>query len=373
MVRDARAMVLGAGLAVLVSGATAHAEHARYRVTIIPPVAGSGERFMPRALNDQGVAAGYTVRADGMGYAAAVWRPGQSPVELPTPSGRFHSLGVDILNDGTVVGNAAPSVIAEWQSRGWYFRDGSYSFIPEHLPGMGNGLSGVNELGIAVSTASDGTFAGSDAFRVVGGSLQQLFAASPGSHSAADINDAGQIVGVSPQGPYRIEPNGTVTMLPLARADLTYSSPGSLNERGDVIGSATGTMTPERRFAWIYTDAGGTRIIDGFGRRDTPTSINNRGVVVGDSVDTGGRGDLGWVWTAQDGIRPLQELLASDDGRYRVFLGVGVNERGQIIALGFDMVEVRPVSMLLTPVVEARPVSPAGAGRRLGPASATTP
>lgn len=356
----ARMLVSMAVLTALGIGGAARAEHPRYRVTVIPDMPGSGERFMPRMLSDRGVACGYTVKSDGSGYTAATWTPGRAPVELSSPPGMGYSLGVEILNDGTIVGNAAPSIISEWQARGWYYRAGAYTLIPEPLPGRGNGISGVNELGVAVSTANDGTFAGTDAFRVAGGALQRLFAASAGSHSAADINDAGQIVGVSPQGPYRIEPDGSVTLLPLARADLTYSSPGSINERGDVLGSATGVLTPEQRFGWIYTDAGGTRLIDGPGRRDTPTSLNNRGVVVGGSEDTGGRGDLGWVWTAADGLAVLNDLLAAEPSRFRVYLGAGVNERGQIVALGFDMVEVRPVSMLLTPVAPVH--SPAVAG-----------
>lgn len=339
--------------AILALAGTAAADHPRYRVTVFPTLS-NGARFGPDAINETGDIVG-SVSTSGYpeyGYAAVRWMQGGVPEQLPNPAGNTYSVPVDILEDGTVIGNAAPTFTESWKAVGWFYRDGAYDFIPEFVSGRGTQLAGITRDGLAIANANDGSFVGNEAFRVVDDTLSMILAEEPGYHEAADINEVGQIVGTGAIGLFRLNPDGTRTIVPPIGDELPYRSVTAMNDLGQIVGTADRPQL-EGWLAWTWTDDGGYTFIYAPGLRDTPTAIDNRGNVIGNTADNTGRGDFGWIWNAQDGFAALDDLLVPEDDHYAVWLARDMNERGQIVAAGFDTATNTDVSLLLTPVCPA--------------------
>lgn len=227
---------------------------------------------------------------------------------------------------------------------------------------------------------------------------------------AADINNRGEVVGIS--GPYPNESalgersviwdrRGRVTVIP-EFSDSTGGRPYAMNDAGQVIGA---NNTPGGGRGYIWDRKRGLRAIDGLfsGGVGFPSSINDRGEIVGSgsfynygshaifwseetgTVDlgdlpgsiessyasdinnhrqivgyaTGEGGSVAVIWDSQRQIHKLNELLVRDkpDDQYLYMLGARkITDAGWITASGFDTRDRQYRSFLLKPARR----SPAG-------------
>lgn len=348
-----RSVPFAAAAVMLALAGAALADHPRYRVTVLPKLS-DGASWGPAAINEAGdiVGSRATSGYPEYGYATVRWMRGGLPEQLPNPGSNAWNVPVDILEDGTVLGNAAPATVDSWKAVGWFYRDGAYDFIPEFVSGRGTQLAAVNSAGTAVANGNDGSFTGVEAFRVVNDSLSMILAEEPGYHEAADINEAGQIVGTGAIGLFRLNPDGTRTIVPPIGDHLPYRSVTGMNDLGQIIGTAD---RPQMQgwLAFTWTDEGGYTIIVAPGLRDTPVAIDNRGTIIGNTADNTGRGNFAWIWNAEDGFAALDELIVPEDAHYVVGSVSDMNERGEIVGSGFDTATSTDVALLLTPVCDA--------------------
>ena len=224
-------------------------------------------------------------------------------------------------------------------------------------PGWGND---INDAGVVVGTAPTDALRGSRGFVAAGTQATELPILPGGSiedHAGAiAINDAGQIVGMSPAPGYParhavlwsssgvIQDLGTLGGTRSEAIDINASaqvigrsliagdaathfflwSPGSgmqdlntllaadltavveINDAGQIIG--TYINGSGQSHAFLYTPGSGIRDLGTLGgATSTPTGLNSRGDVVGSSTDANGATHA-FLWTATDGLEDITAL-----------------------------------------------------------------
>jgi len=174
----------------------------------------------------------------------------------------------------------------------------------------------------------------------------------PGGYSsyATGVNNQGQVVGWAENGihdptcdpSFQIlqfraaiwEPDGTMQELPPLPGDST-SAATAINDLGQVVGIsgdcgiAVGSVSAKHAVLWrnaIPIDLGNI----GGDAWNTPTAINNQGIVIG--FANTGPGTLrtfeAFIWTQAAGMKPLG--LLPGDIRSEA---LGINEKGQVVGL----------------------------------------
>src|SRR5437762_3356678 len=184
--------------------------------------------------------------------------------------------------------------------------------------------------------------------------------------SASNVNDAGEVVGVSNTGsavvPFLWTVKGDPTRIPLLRGD-TCGQATAINNSGEVVGSSKG---PGGTRAFVWSREGGMQELGILPGRDSSRAmdINDSGEVVGSSAN--GMGERAFIWTKQVGIADLNSPASAALGF--VFIEAhAINARGQIIVMGQSAHEsimataaakddhicapAPPSSFLLTPVL----------------------
>lgn len=187
-------------------------------------------------------------------------------------------------------------------------------------------------------------------FRLEGGTMTALPPFPGGYNSyATGANNRGQVVGWAENGihdsscntefqvlQFRAviwERNGEMRELPPLPGDST-SAATAINDKGQVVGIsgacgvAVGDVSAAHSVIW---ENGVPTRIDDFGGHtwNTPTAINNDGVVVGFSLPVdreGTRFYRAFVWTKEGGTRMLDQIAG--DVRSVAF---GINDNGQIV------------------------------------------
>lgn len=180
------------------------------------------------------------------------------------------------------------------------------------------------------------------AFRYAGGATQNLGALPDGLGSRAyGINNSGQIVGDSFEGPFT-QPDYPYHAMFYSGGQMTNigllsvgdSTAYAINDSGQVVGASTTPQTIHDTHAFLYLAGGITDLglLPG-GNSSAAFDINGLGQVVG-AAEAAGSGDYrgpmrGFLHTGQDGMRDLNTLIDSTSG-WTITNASGINELQQI-------------------------------------------
>jgi len=185
---------------------------------------------------------------------------------------------------------------------------------------------------------------------------------------ALGVNDIGQAVGVSglcwnttfppnntPGGPHAVfwDSNGMPVLVPDLPNAVGNNVAGSINNRGDVVG--TQVTSDGNVHAYLWSKTGGLQDLMFPNAFVTVTpcchSINDSGEATGFAFDE--NGPQTFVWR-NGKFTDLNAVLPANTPWY-IFNTASINEAGQIAASGFNMITGEMHAVLLTPI------SPVGA------------
>lgn len=329
------------------------------------------------SISDNGVISGTRVDQTGSGQEirAFVWSPGRGAQMLDT-GGSAHTWATAISPDGdTIVGfNDEPNgtesetssrhegyrVRWRWNAQQGYFgpmeRLAPYESAPTH--------PGDEALGVplVVNNAGDQLLSWNHIASAGGGVLPYAPWDPHASivRSAADMNASGGLAGVTE---YRPVPNGdpgrlVATVWSGGPAELGL--PAGVNVSYGMAINDNGDAAVE---AWM-PDGAHTLLYEGAGRVDLgrfyPADLNDRDQVVGSapSATPGGNADA-MLWNGAELVN-LNDLVFDDAG-WDLRRAVSINERGQIVGLGYH--HGKQVIFLLDPITPVVFVPGAAASR----------
>ncbi len=306
--------------------ANAKPKKEQYDVSNLDSLGGTNSRG--NSINNRSWVAGYSNLSGNQSRHAALWRD-ESLTDLGTLGGPNSAVTWSVKsNSGLIAGiaqTAMPDPLGEfWSSAAFYPGPNNVGYINlgfvwekgqmRALPTLGgnNGFAtGANSRGLVVgwaeNTCHDPTCVPPQVlqFRPVVWDTKKdqihEFPLIPGdtSGAATSINEQGQAVGIS-----------------------------------GICDQAVGRHTAKHAVLW--DKKGGVIDIGNLGAQwwNTPTSINQRGDVVGFAGDPGfPEGDFlhAFIWTKRDGIRPLGALPGHVHSE-----AYGINERDQVVGLSCD-------------------------------------
>jgi probable HAF family extracellular repeat protein len=300
----------------------------QYQVSTLASLGGTSNGG--NSINNQSWAAGYS-RLPDRNRHATLWRNG-SLTDLKTLGGPNSSVTWNVKNTaGILVGisqTLTPEPLGEsWSSAAFYSTPNNVGFINlgfvwqqgqmrglPNFPGGNNGFAtGANNVGQAVGWAENGV------------------------HDPTCC--CTQVLQFRP-AMWTLGPPDQIHELPLIPGD-TSGAATAINDNGQIVGisgicdQAVGRHTARHAVLWengtvtdIYPDARAPWW-------NTPTAINQHGDVVGfagDPTDVEGNLLHAFMWTREDGIRPLKPLKGRtpqhvDSEAY------GINERRQVVGV----------------------------------------
>lgn len=207
------------------------------------------------------------------------------------------------------------------------------------LPAGSNGgiAYAINELGEAAGYVS-GTAGIRPAWWTRRGEVQLLPTARNQTTKALDLNDRGDVVGVSGGEPKTAvlwpRKGGIVSLGTLP--GFTHSEAVAVSENGSIAGLATGAGASPNRSRAVLWQPGGLAIQDlgalPGGADSRARDVNNRGEVVGRS--TSAKGSRAFIWTAATGMLDLNTLVTVPG--LVMTDALSVNKRGDILVMGQD-------------------------------------
>src|SRR6267378_5628583 len=328
------------GLIALCYGATLAPVHAQgpgaakartqYQVSDLPGLGGTSNGG--NSINDQTWVSGYA-RLPDRNRHAALWR-NSLLTDLFTLGGPNSSVTWNVKNTaGIIVGisqTATPEPLGEsWSSAAFYSPPNNVGYINlgfvwqnnqmrglPPFPGGNNGFAtGANNLGQVVGWAENGIHGPNCC-------CTQVLQFRP---AVWDLTSGDQIHD-----------------LPLIAGD-TSGAATAINDNGQIVGisgicdQAVGRHTAKHAVLW---ENGGVTDLGTFPAPwwNTPTAINQHGDIVGFAGDPAFvEGDVlhAFMWTREDGLRPLKPLKGRtpqhvDSEAY------GINERGQVVGVSCD-------------------------------------
>lgn len=374
--------------------ATAFAEDlAQYNVFSLDSLGGTSSRG--NSINNRGWVAGSSNLPGDTSRHAALWRHGAngSILDLGTLGGPNSSVTWNVKNDrGLIVGiaqTATPEPLGEaWSSAFFYPGPNNVGFINlgfrwEHgvmsaLPTLGgnNGFAtGANNhgqiVGWAENTCHDPTCVPPQVLQfrpVVWGPRENQIREFPlisgdTSGAATNINDHGQAVGISgicdqAVGRYTAKhavlwERGSVTDLGDLGAEF-WNTPTAINQHGVVVGFAGDPAFPEGDVlhAFIWTRGAGIQPLSALPGHvySEADSINGYRQVVGTSCDADFADCRAVIW--ENGVVTDLNTLIPPDYPNRLENGKDINDRGEITGRAID-----PVTGVRTAFV-AKPALP---------------
>ncbi len=195
---------------------------------------------------------------------------------------------------------------------------------------------GINNFGAIVGYSN--SFDGVRAFVWApdGEQMEALAPLAGGEFSKAfGINDTGLIVGSSgsPLGTRAsLWSGGRIRNLGALPGE-TFSEAHAINASGSVVGSSRG---PAGMRAFLWETGKGMQVLRALagGRFSTASGINDSGDIVGSSENSSG-GIRAILWSTGREPQDLNTLVSVPSG-FVLMEAVGINRRGQIVALGRD-------------------------------------
>lgn len=208
-------------------------------------------------------------------------------------------------------------------------RDTSSAALAISLPGKATGWSsGPNGVRAVIWS--------------VAGDIQAL-PMLPDSNSCRGlaINNSGDVAGVcdTASGPRAVlwenGSNETAQDLGMLSGDSGSEASG-INDRGDIVGTSVDEGNRHRAVLW---PKGG--VISDLGTLPNRTSskalaINNQGEVVG--VSEGDREEHAFVWTNKDGMQDLNDLLQPSNSDFVLTHAISISSQGLVTATGHDKI-----------------------------------
>jgi probable HAF family extracellular repeat protein len=316
-------------MVALGGAALVFAQGPQYQVTNLDSLGGTNSRG--NSINDRSWVAGYSNLAGNQSRHAALWAKGDTSIQdLGTLGGPNSSVTWSVKsNSGIIAGIAqtgTPDPLGEaWSSAAFY-------------PGPNN--VGYINLGFVWDK----------------GQMKALPTLGGNNGFATGANSRGQVVGwaentchdptcVPPQVlqfrpvVWDAKNNNQVGEFPLTSGD-TSGAATSINEKGEAVGisgicdQAVGRYTAKHAVLW--DKKGGVTDLGNLGAQwwNTPTSINQRGDIVGFAGDPAyPDGDYlhAFIWTKKDGIKPLGALPGHVHSE-----AYGINERDQVVGVSCD-------------------------------------
>jgi len=326
----------------------------RYTITALPPLA-SQALSIPNALNTNGLVVGQQTVSQGAmppSYQPVIWQSGNA-VLLPLPLGwqgsanavnGFGDVGGYAWSGGSV--NPLPVV---WTNNQVQMLD---------TLGMNTGcVSGINDQGIMVGNVAN-TNDPWDSYAVSwsGGQATQIGDFPAGTQaSAGPINSSGQII-VEAAVPLHTQAflwaNGSLT--PISSLGGPFISAYDINDAGEVVGLSTKVERgPDYAFLWkngITTELPSLPT-------DTETmawAINDAGVIVGIADDA--QGDERAVIWSDGKYANLDDLISPDSG-WSLESASAIADNGSIV--GGGLFNGQYEGFLLTPVGDGSVPEPA--------------
>ena len=302
----------------------------QYQVSTLPGLGGTSNGG--NSINDQTWVSGYA-RLPNRNRHAALWRNSLLS-DLDTLGGPNSSVTWNVKNTaGIIVGisqTADPEPLGEsWSSAAFYSTPNNVGYINLGFVWQNNQMRGLPNF--------------------------------PGGNNgfATGANNLGQVVGWAENGVH--DPNCCCTQvlqfrpavwtlgqpdqihdLPLIPGD-TSGAATAINDNGQIVGisgicdQAVGRHTAKHAVVW---ENGGVTSLGTFPAEwwNTPTAINQRGEIVGFAGDPAFvEGDVlhAFMWTREDGLRPLKPLKGRtpqhvDSEAY------GINEARQVVGVSCD-------------------------------------
>jgi probable HAF family extracellular repeat protein len=263
-------------------------------------------------LNSSGQVTGaFRVGSDDHHTKAYRWTPGGAPVNLPGCCDE-REFGVDINDAGVVVGSEkleSPSGLRA------VVATGTDLYLLPMLPGApasGNAQAfAVNNAGQVVGVSPTGAGAYHAVLWSPARWIHDLGTLGGNGSRAIDINDAGQVIGMSgiagdAASHAFLWSSGTGMQDLNTLLGATITSVLEINDAGQIVG--TYTASGGQSHAFRYTPGSGLLDLGTLGGTSSePTGLNSRGEVVGSSTLAGG-GTHAFLWTPSDGMEDVTAL-----------------------------------------------------------------
>ncbi len=323
-----KTLLISAFLAIIAAASSLHGQ--TYQVTDLGLL--SGAPTFATAINDNGIVCGY---AQPTPTTAKAWIFANNQMtELPGLGGseaRALAVGADGRIYGFATDAAGLAHAMRWENgvgtdlgpasgtEGWYPQAVNAS-------GLIAGHIGTATAPTSAFSLSSGTFA----------ALPTLAGATPPATSAAyDLNDSGQIVGVSSWvggGTRAFRTGASGGPVSLGTLGANDSTAMSINAAGDVVGySVNGS---NQTHAFIFTDGGGLRdlgVLTGH-LESRAYAMNDPGLVVGASEDPAGSGRA-FLWNGSGALLDLNPLIPPNSG-FVLNEAQDINGGGDIVGNG---------------------------------------
>jgi probable HAF family extracellular repeat protein len=321
----------------------------RYTLTDLGTLGGGDTQAFD--VNDSSQVVGYS-RTSSLQSRAFVWDGGQMVNLGVVNADDFQSAAVDLNALGDAVGT---STLKNGLPRAALWRNGSViSLTPELPPYEGTSFaSAINDHGHSVGAIDDDDSFAYEGILWANGSRTALGDLGGGSTRPADINNAGQVVGVSTTSVELGVPraflwqNGVMTDLGLLDGDQD-SGANAINAHGVIVGTSeredpdTGIFY--RPFIW---QNGVMSAIPTPSWEAYATDINDAGVVVG-LMRVSGPASAYSAWIYVDGlVTNLNSLIPSGSGLHLAYANA-INNNGEIAGLAYDA-QGKAHGFLLTP------------------------